>query len=160
MALEEIRDVELLGDGVVFQYLVFSLQLEGATKRIARGSNYISSGVDSEEALIRWTRQDLEDAGFLDAGGEFTVQGGGSLARNPYYGTLTLFGKNTAYGADPDRESLAQTFKAEFPDYEVSWFGPDVAPPPKSRPRVKRRRPAKRRRPMKRRRPLKSRRAK
>ena len=65
MALEEIRDIELLGDGVVFQYLVFSLQLEGAAKRIARGSNYISSGVDSEEALIRWTRQDLEDAGFL-----------------------------------------------------------------------------------------------
>lgn len=150
MALEQIRDVELLGDGVVFQYLVFSLQLEGATKRIARGSNYISSGVDSEEALIRWTRQDLEDAGFLDEGGDFTVQGGGSLARNPYNGTLTLFGKNTAYGADPDRESLARTFQTAFPDYKVSWFGPEYIPP-KPKRRARRERPARRRRPLKRR---------
>ena len=159
MDLKEIRDIELLGDGVVFQYLVFSLHLAGATKKIARATNYISSGVDNEEALIRWTRQDLDDAGFLEAGGEFTVQGGGSLARNPYYGTLTLFGKNTAYGADSDRESLAQAFKAEFPEYEVSWFGPDVAPPPKPKPKVKRRRPLKRRA-VKRRRPLKRRAAK
>lgn len=125
MALENVRDIELLGDGVVFEYLVFVLELDANKKPILRASNYISSNVGSEEALIRRTRKDLEKIGFFKAGGNLTVHGGGSLARNPYYGTITLFGANEAYGPDRDRQALSQTVQTAFPDYEVSWFEPE-----------------------------------
>jgi len=130
MELTEIPRMRLLDTGVVFRYLVFTLELRGQQQRIVRALNYQPEESSVEERIIGRTKSELDDHGFFSAGGEFGIEGGGSLARNPYYRTLTFFGADCVYGAEKDREGMAKAVETELGDHEVSWADPDAEPKP------------------------------
>ncbi len=133
MELSQVQGLQLMDGGVVFRYLVFSLELKGQQQRIVRALNYQPEESGVEERIIAQTKAGLDEAGFFDAGGEFGIEGGGSLARNPYYRTLSFFGADTVYGAEKDREGIARMVKTELEDHEVSWFDPDADPKPSAK---------------------------
>ena len=59
MELTEIQGVQLLDSGVVFRYLVFSLELRGQQQRIVRALNYQPEESGVEERIIAQTKQAL-----------------------------------------------------------------------------------------------------
>ncbi len=133
MELTEIQSVQLMDSGVVFRYLVFSLELKGQQQRIVRALNYQPEESGVEERIIAQTKVGLDGVGFFDAGGEFGIEGGGSLASNPYYRTMTFFGADSVYGAEKNREGIAKMAESELGDHEVSWSDPDADPKPSAK---------------------------
>lgn len=134
MGLSEIPSVRLEDSGgVTFKYLVLVLQLDGQKISIVRGMNYQPYHPDFEEKIIGWTKQELDDVGFFDRGGDFVVKGGGSLTLNPYDETISIFGSNGPYGPEKNREAVAELVQSAFPTYKVFWFSPTQAPPPKAK---------------------------
>ena len=123
MELLEIRDVSFGGEGgVTFKYLVLTLTLGEKKRSVLRGLNYLPANKQMEEEIIRQTRDELEEADFFAGGGEFLVDGGGSLTLNPYDQTVCLFGSNIPYGCETDREATARTVQTSFPNHTVTWF--------------------------------------
>ena len=118
----------------MFKYLLIQLEREGQTKAIVRGLNYQSYRGDLEEQIVQTAEQDLRDSSFLDQGGAFEVDGGGSITRNPYYETITLFGSSQRYGAEGNREAVARILEAAYPEHKVSWFSPDAPKSEDSKP--------------------------
>ncbi len=119
MELSEICAVELKDKGVTFKYLILTLEMKGEKKGILRGLNYQPYDSRANERIIGWTKEELEESGFFENGGDFTVDGGGSLTRNPYQQTITLFGANKIYGPEPDRQTAAQMVQEAFPAHQV-----------------------------------------
>ena len=127
MRLPEIPEVRLEDSGgVTFSYLVFQLELGGEKKSVVRGLNYQPSERAVEERIIGWAKDELEECGFFESGGDFLVEGGGSLTINPYDETVVLFGSNKAYGSERDREEVARRFERSFPNHEVTCFVPEA----------------------------------
>lgn len=118
-----VPDVQLEGEGVMFRYLLFDLEQGGVSKTILRGVNYQSYNTGLEQEIIRTTREELRTRAFFEGGGELNVKGGASVAYNPYYETITLFGTSSNYGAEEDREASAKLLERAYPECEVSWFG-------------------------------------
>ena len=123
MELSEIRYVRLVdGDGVTFKYLVLTLTLGEEKRSVLRGLNYLPAYKQIEEQIIRQTKEELDGVGFFAAGGDFVIDGGGSLTLNPYDETACLFGTNTPYGPETDREATARMVQTTFSNHKVSWF--------------------------------------
>ena len=123
MELLEIRDVSLGGEGgVTFKYLVLTLTLGEKKRSVLRGLNYLPANKQMEERIIRQTKEELDEVGFFAAGGDFVVDGGGSLTLNLYDKTVCLFGANTPYGSETDREATARTVQTSFENHKISWF--------------------------------------
>ena len=110
----------------MFKYLLIQLERQGQTKAVVRGLNYQSYRDGLEEQIVQTAKQELRDSSFLDQGGSFEVTGGGSITLNPYCQTLTLFGASERYGAEGNREPVAQMLEAAYPEHKVSWFSPDA----------------------------------
>jgi hypothetical protein len=125
-AIPRVRFEE--GGGVTFRYLVLILKLRGERKSALRALTYLPSRKGMERQILAWTKGELDTAGFFANGGEFVVDGGGSLTHNPYDETICLFGANPAYGPENNRESVAQLVEAAFPGHKVSWFLADDRP--------------------------------
>ena len=89
--------------------------------------NYLPYRSQIEETIIRLTKEELEERGFFDQGGDFSVEGGGTLDLNRYYDTITLYGANSAYGAEQDRSGAAEVLRQVFPDYGISLYEPSSA---------------------------------
>ncbi len=127
MELLEIRDVRLVEeDGVTFKYLVLTLTLGEERKSVLRGLNYLPANKRMEEQIIRQTKEELDEVGFFAAGGDFVVDGGGSLTLNPYDETVCLFGANTPYGWETDREATARMVQTTFANHKISWFSAEL----------------------------------
>lgn len=117
-----VPDVQLEGEGVMFRYLLFDLERAGVSKTILRGVNYQSYNADLEQEIIRTTREELQGHAFFEGGGQLNVKGGASVAYNPYYQTIKLFGTSSNYGAEEDRKASAKLLECAYPECEVSWF--------------------------------------
>ncbi|MDA2930588.1 hypothetical protein MYX84_11685, partial [Acidobacteria bacterium AH-259-O06] len=117
MQLSQIPDVRLEGGGVMFKYLVFDLELAGEKKTILRALNYQPYLPNMEEQIIKATKEELEESGFFESGGDFKVGGGASMAFNLYYETITLFGNSQSYGAENNREAAAKMMESAFPEH-------------------------------------------
>ena len=120
MSLREIPDVSLQGNGVTFKYLIFQLHKGAESKTILRGLNYLPYRTQMDEAIIRHTNRELEKRGLFERGGEFSVEGGGTLTLNRYYDTVALYGANSVYGEEENRAASAEKIWQAFPGYEVS----------------------------------------
>ena len=120
--LSKIPGLEVENSGVHFCYLVFQLTVEDQEKVLVRALNFRAYGEELDQRIINWAWQSLEDTGLDDSRATLHVGGGGSLAVNPYYATVTLFGASPEYGPEEERETVARLFQDEFPDYEVSWY--------------------------------------
>ena len=71
-------------------------------------------GKNWTKRIINWAWQGLEDTGVDESGATLPVDGGGSLAINPYYETVTLFGASSEYGPEEERETVARLFQDAF----------------------------------------------
>ena len=125
MPVAELADVRLEGGGVMFQYLLLELKGAAQNKAIVRGLNYKSYEGKTEEQIVKWAKEELEESGLLESGGEFQVGGGGSLSFNTYYETITVFGSSQTYGVEEDREAVVKLIETSYPEHEVSWFNPE-----------------------------------
>lgn len=134
MDLSQIPGVRLQdGDSVTFQYLVINLELKGEKKSILRGQNWRPYQPDVDAEIIAWTKEELDGFDFFDQGGDFLVEGGGTLTLNPYDETVALYGANRPYGPEKDRAETAKVVQASYPDHKISWF-PPTAPEPAKKP--------------------------
>ena len=120
--LSRIPPLEVENSGVHFRYLVFRLTVGDQEKVLVRGLNFRPYREELDQRIINWTWQSLEGTGLDESQATLHVGGGGSLAVNPYYATVTLFGASPEYGPEKDREIVARLFEDEFPDCEVSWY--------------------------------------
>ncbi len=120
--LSKIPRLEVEDGGVHFRYLVFRLTVEDQEGVLVRALNFQPYREELDQSIINWAWQSLEDTGLDESGATLQVGGGGSLAINPYYETVTLFGASSEYGPEEERETVARLFQDAFPDYEVSWY--------------------------------------
>ena len=120
--LSKIPRLEVEEGGVHFRYLVFRLTVEDQEGVLVRALNFQPYREELDQSIINWAWQSLEDTGLDESGATLQVSGGGSLAINPYYETVTLFGASSEYGPEEERETVARLFQDAFPDYEVSWY--------------------------------------
>ena len=120
--LSKIPRLEVEEGGVHFRYLVFRLTVEDQEGVLVRALNFQPYREELDQSIINWAWQSLEDTGLDESGATLQVGGGGSLAINPYYETVTLFGASSEYGPEEERETVARLFQDAFPDYEVSWY--------------------------------------
>lgn len=120
--LSKIPRLEVEDSGVHFRYLVFRLTVEDQEGVLVRALNFRPYREELDQRIINWAWQGLEDTGVDESGATLQVDGGGSLAINPYYETVTLFGASSEYGPEEERETVARLFQDAFPDYEVSWY--------------------------------------
>ena len=120
--LSKIPRLEVEEGGVHFRYLVFRLTVEDQEGVLVRALNFQPYREELDQSIINWAWQSLEDTGLDESGATLQVGGGGSLAINPYYETVTLFGASSEYGTEEERETVARLFQDAFPDYEVSWY--------------------------------------
>ena len=108
MPFSELADVRFEGGGVMFQYLLLELKGAAQKKAIVRGLNYKSYEGNTEEQIVKWAKEELGESGFLESGGELQIGGGGSVAFNTYYETITVFGSSQTYGVEEDREAVVK----------------------------------------------------
>jgi len=120
--LSKIPRLEVEDGGVHFRYLVFQLTVENQEGVLVRALGFRPYREELDQRIINWAWQGLEDTGLDESGATLQVAGGGSLAINPYYETVTLFGTSSEYGPEEERETVARLFQDAFPDYEVSWY--------------------------------------
>ena len=120
--LSKMPRLEVEDGGVHFRYLVFRLTVEDQEGVLVRALNFHPYREELDQSIINWAWQSLEDTGLDESGPTLQVGGGGSLAINPYYETVTLFGASSEYGPEEERETVARLFQDAFPDYEVSWY--------------------------------------
>ena len=120
--LSKIPRLEVEKSGVHFRYLVFRLTVGDQEEVLVRAVNFHPYREELDQRIVNSTWQSLESTGLDESQATLHVGGGGSLAVNPYYATVTLFGASPEYGPEEDRETVARLFEDEFPDYEVSWY--------------------------------------
>ncbi len=120
--LSKIPRLEVEDSGVHFRYLVFRLIVGDQEEFLVRTLNFRPYREELDQRIINWTWQSLEGTGLDESRATLHVGGGGSLAINPYYATVTLFGASPEYGPEEERETVARLFQDKFPDYEVSWY--------------------------------------
>ena len=120
--LSKIPRLEVENSGVHFRYLVFRLKVEDQEGVLVRALNFQPYREELDQSIINWAWQSLEDTGLDESQATLEVGGGGSLAINPYYETVTLFGASPEYGPEEERETVARLFQDAFPDHEVSWY--------------------------------------
>ena len=120
--LSKMARLEIENSGVHFRYLVFRLTVEDQEEVLVRALNFRPYREELDQRIINWTWQGLEGTGLDESRASLHVGGGGSLAVNPYYATVTLFGASPEYGPEEERETVARLFQDEFPDHEVSWY--------------------------------------
>ena len=125
MEFAEIDNVQLEEGGVMFRYLLIQIERNGQTKDIVRGVNYQSYREGLEEKIVQAVERELRDRDFIEGGGVIKVDGGGSIALNPYQETVILFGSSQGYGVEQDRECVAKMLGVAYPEHTVSWFGVD-----------------------------------
>ena len=122
MPFSELADVRLEGGGVMFQYLLLELTWAAQKKAIVRGLNYKPYAGKTEERVVKWAKEELGESGFFESGGDLQIGGGGSVAFNPYYETITVFGSSQTYGVEENREAVVKLIETSYPEHEVSWF--------------------------------------
>ncbi len=120
--LSEIPRLEVESAGVHFRYLVFRLAVKDQEEVLVRALNFRPYREELDRRIINWAWQSLEDTGLDESQATLQVGGGGSLAINPYYETVTLFGESPEYGPEEERETVARLFQEAFPEHEVSWY--------------------------------------
>jgi hypothetical protein len=120
--LSEIPRLEVESAGVHFRYLVFRLAVQDQEEVLVRALNFRPYREELDRRIINWAWQSLEDTGLDESQATLQVGGGGSLAINPYYETVTLFGESPEYGPEEERETVARLFQEAFPEHEVSWY--------------------------------------
>ncbi|MCZ6768524.1 MAG: hypothetical protein O7D93_04680 [Acidobacteria bacterium] len=125
MPFAELADVRLEGGGVMFQYLLLELTWAAQKKAIVRGLNYKPYAGKTEERVVKWAKEELGESGLFESGGDFQIRGGGSVAFNTYYETITVFGSSQTYGVEEDREAVVKLIETSYPEHEVSWFNPE-----------------------------------
>jgi hypothetical protein len=125
MKLSEISDVRLQTKGVMFKYLLFEIEQSGEKKKLVRGVNYQPYHNDVDDQIVQWVREELREGSFFEKGGDFRIEGGGTITLNPYSETLAVFGASVVYGEEENREDVAKMFERAFPDHEVSWSDAD-----------------------------------
>ncbi len=125
MSLSEIADIRLDGGGVMFQYLLLQLERDAEKRTIVRGLNYQPYAGKVEEQIVKSVREELGENGFFENGGDLQIGGGGSVAFNLYYEHITLFGSNSTYGMEENREAVAKMIEKAYPEHKVSWYGPE-----------------------------------
>lgn len=120
--LSEIPTVRFGTDGVMFNYLVLELEWEGKKKGLVRGLNFTPYAGSPDDQVLRWVEGELKAAGIDESSRRLEVKGGGSISRNPYDETVTLFGASRRFGAEPDRKAVAKLLEAAFEGHEISWY--------------------------------------
>lgn len=126
MDLSEISEVRLQTQGIMFKYLYFEAHQSGQTKKFVRGLNYVPYETDLEKQIVMWLTEELEATNFFNVQGVLKIQGGGTLALNPYYETITLFGASKFHGVEENRGLVAQSIETAFPDHTVTWFDLEI----------------------------------
>jgi len=104
---------------------LLELKWDAQKKAIVRGLNYKPYAGKTEEQIVKWVKEELGEIGFFESGGDFQIGGGGSVAFNSYYETITVFGSSQTYGVEENREAVVKLIETSYPEHEVSGFNPE-----------------------------------
>ncbi|MBI4447048.1 MAG: hypothetical protein HY645_14225 [Acidobacteria bacterium] len=132
MSALEIPEVRLEeGGGVTFRYLAFEISCREGIRPVLRAVNYRSYEPSQENSIMRMLESELSSPQETP----YRIMGGGSLTLNNYEQTITIYGANPVFGAEPQREKTAAMLERSLPGYKTTWFGPDVKPATEKAPR-------------------------